>query len=76
MTTNPEQTAISAQQVKELRDRTGAGFMDCRNALTEANGDFDQAVQVLRKRGQAMAQKKDRWAATCTRAGRSGFWSK
>ncbi|HVB34399.1 MAG TPA: translation elongation factor Ts [Patescibacteria group bacterium] len=58
MTPNPEQTTISAQQVKELRDRTGAGFMDCRNALTEANGDFDEAVQVLRKRGQAMAQKK------------------
>lgn len=58
MTSNSEQTAISAQHVKELRDRTGAGFMDCRNALTEANGDFEQAVQVLRKRGQAMAQKK------------------
>jgi elongation factor Ts len=58
MTSNPEQTPISAQQVKQLRDRTGAGFMACRNALTEANGDFDQAVQVLRKRGQAMAQKK------------------
>lgn len=58
MTSNPEQTAISAQQVKQLRERTGSGFMDCRNALVEANGDFDQAVQVLRKRGQAMAQKK------------------
>ncbi len=58
MTANPEQTAISAQQVKQLRDRTGAGFMDCRNALSEVNGDFEQAVQVLRKRGQAMAQKK------------------
>ncbi|HVB98299.1 MAG TPA: translation elongation factor Ts [Candidatus Dormibacteraeota bacterium] len=58
MTPNPEQTAISAQQVKELRDRTGAGFMACRSALTEANGDFEQAVQVLRKRGQAIAQKK------------------
>jgi elongation factor Ts len=58
MTANPEQTAISAQLVKELRDRTGAGFMDCRNALTETNGDIEEAIQVLRKKGQAMAQKK------------------
>jgi elongation factor Ts len=64
MTANPEQTAISAQLVKELRERTGAGFMDCRNALTETGGDIDEAIQVLRKKGQAMAQKKASREAT------------
>jgi elongation factor Ts len=64
MTANPEQTAISAQLVKELRERTGAGFMDCRNALTETNGDLEEAIQVLRKKGQAMAQKKASREAT------------
>jgi len=49
---------VSAQQVKELRDRTGAGFTACRDALVEANGDIEQAVNVLRKKGQAAAQKK------------------
>ena len=41
---------ISAKQVKELRDRTGAGMMDCKNALAETNGDFDAAVELLRVR--------------------------
>src|SRR5499425_608942 len=49
---------ISAQQVKELRDRTGAGFTACRDALVEAKGHMDQAVDVLRKKGQAAAAKK------------------
>src|SRR6201995_149434 len=49
---------ISAQQVKELRDRTGAGFSACRDALVEANGDIEQAINVLRKKGQAAAAKK------------------
>jgi len=49
---------ISAQQVKELRDRTGAGFTACRDALVEAKGNLDQAVDVLRKKGQAAAAKK------------------
>jgi elongation factor Ts len=49
---------ISAQQVKELRERTGAGFTACREALMEAGGDFQKAVDVLRKKGQAAAQKK------------------
>src|ERR1700759_4534559 len=49
---------ISAQQVKELRDRTGAGFSACRDALAEANGDLQQAIAVLRKKGQAAAAKK------------------
>jgi elongation factor Ts len=43
-------TVISAQQVKELRDRTGAGMMDCKQALTETGGDIEQAVELLRVR--------------------------
>jgi elongation factor Ts len=58
MASQPEQNPVTAQQVKELRERTGAGFMDCRNALVESAGDVEQAVQILRKRGQAVAQKK------------------
>ena len=50
--------AISANQVKELREKTGAGMMDCKNALTEASGDMEQAIVVLRKKGLATAQKK------------------
>jgi elongation factor Ts len=49
---------ISAEKVKELRERTGAGFMDCKNALVEADGDLDRAVQLLRERGLAAAAKK------------------
>src|SRR6201746_1125497 len=49
---------ISASQVKELREKTGAPMMDCRNALAEAKGDLEQAVVVLRKRGLASAAKK------------------
>ncbi|TFG69329.1 MAG: translation elongation factor Ts [Thermomicrobiales bacterium] len=49
---------ISAELVKELRDRTGAGFMDCKRALTEADGDLDKAALVLRERGLAAAAKK------------------
>jgi elongation factor Ts len=49
---------ISAAQVKELRERTGAPMMDCKNALTEAKGDMEQAIIILRKRGAAVAQKK------------------
>jgi len=51
-------TAISAAEVKKLRDQTGAGMMECKNALTEANGDFEEATTILRKRGLASAQKK------------------
>src|SRR5919106_2682222 len=50
--------AISAELVKKLRDITGAGFMECKAALTEANGDIDAAVTLLRKRGLASAAKK------------------
>ena len=49
---------ISAQQVKELRDRTGIGMMDCKNALLESNGDIDKAIQILRKKGIAKAEKR------------------
>jgi elongation factor Ts len=49
---------ITADAVKELRERTGAGFMDCKNALVEADGDLDQAIVLLRERGLAAAAKK------------------
>jgi elongation factor Ts len=49
---------ISAEKVKELRERTGAGFMDCKNALVEADGDIDKAVGLLREKGLAAAAKK------------------
>ena len=49
---------ISVGMVKELREKTGAPMMDCRNALTEAKGDMEEAVVVLRKRGMASAAKK------------------
>ena len=50
--------AITAAQVKQLREVTGAGMMDCKKALTETNGDMDAAVEFLRKKGQAKAEKK------------------
>jgi len=49
---------ISAGQVKDLRERTGAPMMDCKQALTEAKGDMEQAIIILRKRGAAVAQRK------------------
>ncbi len=60
MATAPEpgKGNVSAQLVKELRDRTGAGFSDCRAALVETGGDIERAVDVLRKKGQAAAAKK------------------
>ena len=50
--------AITAGMVKELREMTGAGMMDCKKALTECDGDMDAAVEVLRKSGAAKAEKK------------------
>ncbi len=50
--------AITAADVNKLRQMTGAGMMDCKKALTEANGDFDAAVDLIRKRGQAIANKR------------------
>lgn len=49
---------VNAQQVKALRDRTGAGMMDCKNALVEAGGDEDKAVEIIQKNGLAKAAKK------------------
>jgi elongation factor Ts len=51
-------SAISAKDVKVLRDRTGAGMLACRDALTEAGGDLDKAVELLRTRGEAQAAKR------------------
>lgn len=56
-------TAIAASAVKELRDRTGAGMMDCKSALKEAGGDMDKAIQLLRVKGQAKAAKRGERAA-------------
>ena len=50
--------AISAQDVKKLRDMTGSGMMDCKKALAEADGDFDKAIEILRKRGEKVAAKR------------------
>ncbi len=58
---------ISAQQVKELREKTGAGMMDCKQALVEADGDMDKAIRVLREKGIASAAKK------ATRTAREGL---
>jgi elongation factor Ts len=54
----PGKANVSSQLVKELRDRTGAGFTACREALVESGGDLEQAINVLRKKGQAAAQRK------------------
>ncbi|HEY7598638.1 MAG TPA: translation elongation factor Ts [Candidatus Limnocylindrales bacterium] len=60
MTTDNTQTqaAVSAEAVKELRERTGAGFMDCKRALEETGGDVDKAIALLRERGVAAAARK------------------
>lgn len=50
--------AITAADVSKLRKMTGAGMMDCKKALTEANGDFDAAIDIIRKKGQAIANKR------------------
>ena len=49
---------ISAQDINKLRQMTGAGMMDCRKALTETNGDFEAAIDWLRKQGQKVAAKR------------------
>jgi len=56
--------SVSADKVKELRESTGAGMMDCKKALEEANGDMQKAVEVLRQRGLAAAQKKSSRSAS------------
>lgn len=50
--------SVSAEKVKELREKTGVGFMECKSALQEANGDLDAATTILRKKGLASAAKK------------------
>ena len=57
-------TAISAGDVKVLRDRTGAGMMDCKKALEEAGGDMDKAVEILRVKGLSQAAKRGERAAS------------
>ena len=49
---------ITAAEVNKLRKSTGAGMMDCKNALVEAEGDYDKAIEVLRKKGQKVAAKR------------------
>ena len=62
---------ISAETVKALRDKTGAGFMECKSALTEADGDLDKAITILRKRGTAQAAKR---AGRSTKQGVTGSY--
>ncbi len=62
---------ITAAEVKKLRDQTGAGMMECKAALVEANGDFEEANTILRKRGLASAAKK---AGRATSEGLIGHW--
>ena len=50
--------AITAAAVKELRDKTGVGMMECKNALSEADGNIEKAIEILRKKGIAKAAKK------------------
>ena len=56
--------AVTMAEIQKLRTMTGAGMMDCKNALTESNGDLEKAIELIRKRGQAIAAKRsDREAA-------------
>jgi len=61
---SPDEGDIKASDVKELRDRTGAGIMDCKAALAEAQGDVDKAIEILRVKGQASAAKRSGRATT------------
>lgn len=63
--------AITAEMVKQLRDKTGAGMMDCKAALTEAAGDIDKAIEILRKKGMASAAKR---AGRATKEGIVGHY--
>ncbi|MBB3188215.1 translation elongation factor Ts [Microbacter margulisiae] len=66
--------AVTMADISKLRTMTGAGMMDCKNALTESNGDFDKAIEIIRKKGQAVAAKRsDREASEgCVLAGNNG----
>ena len=63
--------AITAEMVKQLRDKTGAGMMDCKAALTEAGGDAEKALDILRKKGQATAARR---AGRATKEGVIGHY--
>jgi elongation factor Ts len=63
--------AITAEQVKQLREKTGAGMMDCKTALTETDGDMEKAVELLRKKGLASAAKR---AGRATKDGMIGHY--
>jgi elongation factor Ts len=63
--------AITAEQVKDLRDRTGAGMMECKAALTEAGGNIEEAITILRKRGLSQAAKR---AGRATKNGMVGSY--
>ena len=63
--------AITAEMVKQLRDKTGAGMMDCKAALAEAGGDAEKALEILRKKGQATAAKR---AGRATKEGVVGHY--
>ena len=63
--------AITAEQVKDLRERTGAGFMECKAALAEAGGSVEEAITILRKRGLSQAARK---AGRATRSGMVGSY--
>jgi elongation factor Ts len=65
------QMAITAEQVKDLRERTGAGMMECKTALTEANGNVEEAITILRKRGVSQAAKR---AGRATKNGMVGSY--
>ena len=56
--------AVTMAEITKLRKISGAGMMDCKNALTEANGDIDKAMEIIRKKGQAVAGKKG-WRICC-----------
>jgi len=66
--------AVTMAEISKLRTMTGAGMMDCKNALTEAENDFDKAIEIIRKKGQAVAAKRsDREASEgCVLAGTNG----
>ena len=63
-TEGKEEMSISAEMVRKLREETGAGMMECKSALTEANGDGEKARDILRKKGLAAAAKKAGRTAT------------
>ena len=66
--------AVTMAEITKLRKISGAGMMDCKNALTEANGDIDKAMEIIRKKGQAVAAKRsDREASEgCVLAKKDG----